>query len=438
MRKPKWWAITLVALLVGAIGTTILLQGNGANAGTLSDLRLESSGSELPIDRNQILVRVAERTPGYGGHFIDREQQGVLKVFLTDPSQKDTVEDALAEIFGARLTQSRQIEVLPADYSIIQLKDWYDRVVPAVMVIPGVAMVDLEEDKNRIEIGLERADSEIQKIVEKSLAELNIPKEAVNITVRGRAEYSANLRNKERPIMGGLTIRRSGTSIDCSVGFNAIRSGTPGVITASHCTATNGAPADSSLFYQALPTDPTPNKLGTEVIDGTWSSKPGCPSGHTCRYADSAFLQKDSSAEVNQGHIARPGSIGSTTYSGTYRIVAEGIPSVGDELHKVGRATGLQKGDVVDTCVDWQAPLPNKTYLCQDVMESGTLDGDSGSSVFQITNSPTANDVELMGLVWGATSSGGVNQTLYAFINNVYDDLGVWPPWDVCASGFSC
>ena len=68
-------------------------------------------------------------------------------------------------------------------YAISQLKVWTER-AGAVLTVPGVTMVDLDEAKNRVKIGVENS-SQIQA-VEKALSSLAVPRKAVLIEVTGQ------------------------------------------------------------------------------------------------------------------------------------------------------------------------------------------------------------------------------------------------------------
>jgi hypothetical protein len=85
-------------------------------------------------------------------------------------------------------------------------------------------------------------------------------------------------------------------------------------------------------------------------------------------------------------------------------------------------------------CVNLAVPGGvNEVLLCQYVASVQSAPGDSGGPVSELTGSPTAGDVRLSGVVWGA----GVDSPITAFssITMIQNDLGTL---QVCATGFNC
>src|SRR5690606_18776518 len=55
---------------------------------------------------------------------------------------------------------------------------------------------------------------------------------------------------------------------------------------------------------------------------------------------------------------------------------------VGDPVEKVGRTTGMTRGEVTRTCVDVHIWGNDHALPCQDFADYGSADGDSGSPVY--------------------------------------------------------
>jgi hypothetical protein len=128
---------------------------------------------------DDLLVRVDEQAPGFGGMFIDAD--GRLAVYLLDTSQLRTTRAAIDAVFGS--------SGLPADtravqgqYSVSQLKTWTER-ANGLLEMRGVTLVDLDEGKNRVTVGID--DDSRNEAVERALSSLNVPRAAVVITVTG-------------------------------------------------------------------------------------------------------------------------------------------------------------------------------------------------------------------------------------------------------------
>ena len=75
------------------------------------------------------------------------------------------------------------IRAVEGQYTISQLKQWTDLAI-SVLELPGVTMVDLDEARNRVAVGLED-DSRMQAVVE-ALERLRIPAAAVEVRVSGK------------------------------------------------------------------------------------------------------------------------------------------------------------------------------------------------------------------------------------------------------------
>jgi hypothetical protein len=93
-------------------------------------------------------------------------------------------------------------------------------------------------------------------------------------------------------------------------------------------------------------------------------------------------------------------------------------------LHKVGRTTGWTSGNVTNSCVTVNVSQSNIALLCQTIVQrSGTVivaGGDSGSPVFRPTGS--SDEVELVGILWGGSSSG--NLFVFSPLKNIQVELG--------------
>ncbi len=378
---------------------------------------------------------VARSVPGFGGMFLGEGGQ-VLDVYLLDQSaeQIEAVEGAIRAVFGPIIPEGG-IRALQGQYGFLELRQWYTAMLGRVLSTPGVVATDIDEAENRLTISIETADVEEQ--VAQAITELGIPENAVAIVVTGPIEpLTHTLQDVQSPRRGGHQIVRlinntTGFGIEAAtLGFNAIRSSVPGLVTNSHHTQrfwnldTNGGfpPAD---FYQAAGYFPA-EWVGTESVDTqAFPCPPPYPSGHWCRYSDSAF------AKYNTGVAWDPGIIGKTTaptvlsstttnlvltvdHAAKFTVVAAPTQPylVGLPLQKVGRTTGWTNGTIVSTCVDYTQTNPaihpgTTVRLCQYGVGDPQLGlasfGDSGSPVFRVIDTQCGY-VELYGILWGGTN----------------------------------
>lgn len=157
-----------------ALGLLILGPPLWAGPGQESDRR---TPMETWDDR---LLRVEKSAPGFGGMFTAPD--GRLTVYLLDPSRVAAARAAIEAVFGPSQVPPAGIHAVRGQYTISQLKRWSDR-ANQLLEIPGVVIVDLDEGRNRVTIGVEQK-GRIPS-VERALRRLQIPREAVVFVVEG-------------------------------------------------------------------------------------------------------------------------------------------------------------------------------------------------------------------------------------------------------------
>lgn len=343
------------------------------------------------------LARIAEAIPGFGGLYYNEE--GYPNIYLTDTSRAPEF-----------LTLGDPFQVHVGQYDFRHLLQWRAE-LRSVLSLPDVVFLDVDERTNRIRIGVDlAAKAANRESLEGVLARSGIPREAVIVSATEPIIPLATLRDRVRPVPGGVQIAFS--SYLCTLGFNAKRSGVEGFVTNSHCTATQGG-VQNTVMYQN--TNSSSNRIGIETVDpGYWSGSP-CPSGRVCRYSDSAFARYDSTSTDQFARIARTTSSGSSsgsiTISSTPRFTITGtanFPSSGQTLNKMGRTTGWTRGTVSSTCVDVNVSGTNITQLCQDIVNAGSGGGDSGSPVFSASTSSSNTNATLYGILWGGDTAGTI------------------------------
>ena len=79
----------------------------------------ESGRMELHDD---LLVRVEQQVPGFGGMFVDRE--GRLAVYLLDMSQLGAARAAIEAVFGTDSIPAAGVRAMQGQYVVSQLKAW--------------------------------------------------------------------------------------------------------------------------------------------------------------------------------------------------------------------------------------------------------------------------------------------------------------------------
>jgi hypothetical protein len=380
---------------------------------------------------------VAQEAPSFGGMFVD-EKTSVLHVYLADPTAPAAarVEEALRHAFAGE-GLPRKLQVHRGRFSFRQLRAWHERLSVQVLGLRGVVKTDIDEAKNQLMVGVENRES--QRRVARRLAAHGIPRGAVSIEQAAPIKAETSLRDRHRPLVGGLQIAspRSPTLESlCTLGFNAVRAGVQGFVTNSHCTRIQGG-VESTVFHQPT-TFAAGNRVGVEAVDRPYFTGGACPATRRCRFSDSAFVRRDSGITASQGRIAfnSASGFGSVAWNGTsvHRLVSESDAVAGLVVRKVGRTTGTTRGTVTATCVNANVSGTNITLLCQDEADYSSAGGDSGSPVFSNLNRPQALDASLRGIHWG----GGGGVAVFSPIDSGVErstELGVIT---ACAPGFDC
>ena len=287
-----------------------------------------------------------------------------------------------------------------AQFTPQQAARWFEGASTEALAVPGAVYADLREESNRLEIGVEHPIAGAAVLA--ATRRLGIPDDAVTVVQSAPIVLMATLRDRVRPLQGGLQIHF--TQYLCTFGFNATHSGEASFITNSHCTAKQGG-VQNTVYYQPLSsTDPT--VIGTEVEDPTYRKNfAGCPRGRSCRYSDAARV-RHATSDFTLGRIARPTALGSLTIVGFWTINAEGSPAASETVSKVGRTTGWTQGPVTSTCATVNVSGTNITQICQAIVTSSSTmigGGDSGSPVFRTNGT---SNVTLLGIAWGGSGDG--------------------------------
>jgi hypothetical protein len=358
-------------------------------------------------------VALARQVPGFGGFFYD--EAGVPTIYLKEVGHRTGAERALQPFLAAQGMAASALQVRKADFDWASLERWQTAASTEALSLRGTVYVDADESRNRVKIGVERGTPAGQ--VKAALARMGVPASAAVIEEVEPITNAATLRDRIRPVQGGLQINFPGFL--CTLGFNARRGTQRSFITNSHCTEEQGG-NQSTPYWQPSQTS-APTRIATEVHDPGYTQGNGCPAGRRCRRSDAARARYASGTTSTLGEIAKttgPNN-GSLTISGRFKITAEGNPVVGQTANKVGRTTGWSRGRITNTCVNVNVSGTNITQLCQSIVTAAVGGGDSGSPVFLRPSS--GNNVRLLGILWGR---GGSNLFVFSTISNLEAELG--------------
>jgi len=176
--------ITIASVVVAALLTAAA--ATGASFPERANMTAGSASVQEPKrvetdTYDNLLVRVEERAPGFGGMFID--PAGRLVVYLLNPSQLSVARSAIEAVFGPAQIPTAGVRALRGQYVVSQLVAWA-KSARVLLEITGVTLVDLDEARNRVTVGVESESR--AHAVKQALSPLGIPPAAVVIKVTGR------------------------------------------------------------------------------------------------------------------------------------------------------------------------------------------------------------------------------------------------------------
>jgi hypothetical protein len=311
----------------------------------------------------------------------------------------------LRDLSGSVSSRDRELELREGRYSFSELVAM-QRATMEALGGDGILAVDADESLNRVRVAI--ADIADRQRMMTVMLSAGIPSDAMEIQQGSRAVASANLRERVRPVGGGLQIRNQwGTGL-CSMGFlvDVQFYGQRSFLTAAHCqpqtAATLGLGATGTSIYQsnvgpfdlvgAVQVNPAFNKTGAECLGNT-----------LCTLADAMLVLTSGGSTFPKrviGHSVfgannSPGSVGINSAWNTF---VPGVAFVGQSIDKVGRTSGGTTGTVDATC---ESVSVHESYsiggltvhvyytvtCASKVIDASVGGGDSGSPVF---NRPTA------------------------------------------------
>lgn len=379
-------------------------------------------------------LSVAQVVPGFGGYFLD--DAGRPTVYLLDPAQRPAAEAALSGFLAERGFTAADLQVRQAAYSYTQLDAWYRALRPGAFAVSGIVLGDVDEGANRLYIGVTDAAAALG--VANAVAAAGVPAAAVQVQQRAPIATVSTLRDRVRPLQGGLQINFfptppgvSPVTLLCTLGFNVDRYGVAGFMTNSHCSNVEGGEETPTDYYQNRQRNGAADYIGTEIDDPHWTSQLNldCPPPFACRYSDAALVEYAPDAEVSFGYIARPDEVTTTladtlhTIAGRFRIRGEQAdPVQGEIAHKVGRTTGWTTGVTTRTCVDVLALGTTHIRLCQAIVGGIVDGGDSGSPVFRRKGG--GSNVLLLGILWGGSTDDTVAEWVHSPMSGIERDIG--------------
>ncbi|MGH7672998.1 MAG: hypothetical protein ACREMC_08860 [Gemmatimonadales bacterium] len=136
-------------LLVGAL--VLAACRDASNPAAPDAPRLNAALQQVSQDSNPSQMAVAAVVPGFGGYFLDAAE--LPAVYLTDPAQRATAEQALATFLVSRGFTASDLRVLQGQYEYARLDAWYRQARPGAFSVSGIILGDVDEGRNRLRFG---------------------------------------------------------------------------------------------------------------------------------------------------------------------------------------------------------------------------------------------------------------------------------------------
>jgi hypothetical protein len=199
--RRNWTCSRLPALLLGGALATLGCR----DAPDPSGPNTPPSSPQFSVvsqDPHPSQLAVAQVVPGFGGYFLDAA--GVPSVYLIDASQRQAAEAALAGFLADQGFGSADLRVLQGQHEYIQLDEWYRQARRGVFSVAGFILGDVDEGSNRLRFGA--TDAAAVAGVQGVLAQVGVPSSAAILEQRAPIAAVATLRDRVRPVVGGLQI----------------------------------------------------------------------------------------------------------------------------------------------------------------------------------------------------------------------------------------
>ena len=394
-----------------------------------------SEGAPLPLEElgeSSLMVDLAQEIPGFAGVLYEPGgDRIVISMTETDRASFPVAREAVSARLAADFSPQSMVTTRPSEfveriveYSFIELARHRARLRPHLFAIPEVVGLHVDEEYNRIGVGLE--DLSAGAAVLDLAVELAVPVEMISFSeespIRQLRESSRKrympssghtledvIKIPDAGLRGGYKVKALGGDY-CTLGFTAMRAKRPTdsvFVSNSHCSR---IPYSTDYAVWGQPDSLDDQHVGYETFDPETRrcSKWRPFFRHDCRESDAALIAVTADSGIALGDIARTTERKDCASDCKIKIdpanpvirigSARRTNMVNDELDKVGAKTGWTYGDVKETCKD-KRQEGGVYVLCSDMISFKVREGDSGAPVFEYYSD--AGTAQLRGVVWG-------------------------------------
>lgn len=410
------------------------------------------------LGEDPLMLALARQHPSFAGVFFEPGTgRLVVASTSTDASDATSVRQTVLTAVGTELGHPQTATggelALNAvhrvfEYSFLELARHRARIRSHVFGVPGVQSLSVDEQHNRIKVGL--SDPSARDSVEQIATDLAIPIQMLSFahelpvhelygtslppfvgnlqdsTLPGPPTLRDSITVPDNRLRGGYKIQiKGGAGSICTLGFTAAQNHKVNLqrfVTNSHCSL-RPHEKDNGIWHQPAVRSEF-SKIGSELTD---QSPHSCKGGFkNCRHSDASLaitifddIQYDPPRPRHR--FIALGEIGRTTERSDCVvceaantidtinpvILIKGTRSsilVGETLDKVGQRTGWTYGNVSESCEDKRSK-GSVWILCSGVIDFAAGKGDSGSPVFQYDS--ISGEANLVGMLWGGAEFRG-------------------------------
>jgi hypothetical protein len=391
----------------------------------------DASASQTLDDR---WLALADSVPGFAGFHYDRSGQLVVKLAV-DGARLATAASMLLHDFGIRqFVGEAGWRSEAVQYSFRELHEARAAIYEVLVDEAGVEWFDIDEVVNRVVVGVSTTAG---LGAARSVSEAGPHSSRILFLTTGRDAQHQDLQDKVRPVVGGTRIELnngdpSGEYEICTLGYNVIRNGSRGILTASHCTLDNFRHDNPTVYaYQS-----------DRWFDNDLVASDDVDPNLFFRFSDAAFIYNDNNeitwytwgvAQPLYSAVNESGPLDIWSQDSRFEVTeraSDNYQFVGQTAEKVGQRTGWTRGEVDRTCVH------HGTLLCQWHADLYSKPGDSGSPVGK-TGLPAYDSLHLFvgdrewkafGILWGGPD-GNYQVTYYSTLDQIEFDLGSLDLW---------
>ena len=140
---------------------------------------------------NPAFLEAAAFAPSFAGFFYSSGGSDTLIVAVANMSEAEQARDAVVRIF-ARKRSSPTFKVLTvrkANYSLIELYQWFELVEHQLQGFPEVTALGVDEGSNTVTVGVEPNGSSARVVT--LMRDARIPKDAYTVETIGRVRAAA-------------------------------------------------------------------------------------------------------------------------------------------------------------------------------------------------------------------------------------------------------